>query len=274
MQESVLYHSELVEVGVFTIDPDEPCFIESGFVAAPIIVFPKNSIWIQHVGSDPFVADPSLVNFYNGGQAYHRFAIHPAGDYCHWFRINDALLSEVVAKEHRHFSRENMLCPNQVFLQHLEILKRISDTAVPDPLEVEDRVLHLFHDLLTAEMHSDVTFRHQRKKHKKLVESVKESLLADLSSNLSLKQLAATHHTSAYHLSRVFKHISGQGINHYRTMQRLRSLLLEMQQQETSLVDLAFDHGFASHSHMSASFKKHFGLTPSACQNKVYSHHN
>ncbi len=270
MQETVLYHSELVEIGVFTIDPDEACFPETGFVSDPIIVFPKRSIWIQHLGSEPFVADPSLVNFYNGGQAYQRFAIHPQGDYCHWFRIHADLLSEVVAKEHSHFSRENMPCPNQVFLQHLEILKIISAVATPEPLDVEDRVLNLFHDLLQAEAGEDVAFGKQPQRHKKLVESVKESLLADLSTNLSLQQLATTHHTSAYHLSRVFKRVCGHGINHYRTMQRLRALVLEMQQQATPLVDLAFDYGFASHSHMSASFKHSFGVTPSECQQMIY----
>lgn len=273
MQETVLYHSELVEIGVFTIDPGEACFLETGFVSDPIIVFPKRSIWIQHLGSDPFVADPSLVNFYNGGQAYQRFAIHPKGDYCHWFRIHADVLSEVVAKEHSHFSRENMPCPNQVFLQHLEILKLISETEPPEPVVVEARVLNLFHELLQVEQRDDATFNKQQAKHKKLVESVKESLLADLSTNLSLQQLATAHHTSAYHLSRVFKRISGYGINHYRTMQRLRALALEMQQQATPLVDLAFDHGFASHSHMSASFKHSFGVTPSECQQMIYLGH-
>ncbi len=270
MKESVLYQSELVEIGVFTVDPQEPGFLETGFVAAPIIVFPKNSIWIQHLGSEPFVADASLVNFYNGGQAYQRYAINPAGDYCHWFRIKADLLSEVVAKEHCHFSRENMICPSPVFLQHLLILKLINAAEPPEPMCVEDMVMQLFHDLLLSELNEDITFKRQSVQHKLLVEAVKESLLADLSVNISLRQLAGMHNTSPYHLSRVFKRVSGQGINHYRAMQRLHALTLEMQQHEMELVDLAFDYGFASHSHMSASFKNYFGITPSACQQMIY----
>ncbi len=269
MSESILYQTDLIEIGVFAVDPDEPYFIETGFVESPIIVFPKNSIWIQHSGSDPFVADPTLVNFYNQGQTYQRFAINNTGDYCHWFRITDALLSEVVANDQRHFNRENMPCPAAVFLQHLQILGLISGHQPINQLQVEEAVLRLFQGLLTQTT-NDQGFCKQKQRHKLLVERVKESLHADLSVNLSLQQLSALHHTSPYHLSRVFKHINGQGINQYRKQQRLRALLLERQQHEVDLVDLAFDYGFSSHSHMSASFKQVFGLTPSECQQKIH----
>ncbi len=269
MKETVLYESSLVEIGVFAVDPNEPHFIETGFVQDPIIVFPKNSIWIQHEGSEPFVADTTLVNFYNSGQHYRRFAIHPAGDYCHWFRINDALLSEVVSAERFHFSRENMPCPPTVFLQHLQLLHDLQVTEPLDSIVVDVQVLQLFQDLLNQAEGVAGQLRRPTARHQRLTERVKESLQADLSVNLSLQQLAHTHHTSPYHLSRVFKSVSGMGINQYRKQQRLRQLLLEMQQQTTDLVDLAFDFGFASHSHMSASFKKCFGISPSLCRQSI-----
>ena len=269
MKETVLYESALVEIGVFAVDPNEPHFIETGYVQDPIIVFPKNSIWIQHEGSEPFVADTTLVNFYNSGQHYRRFAIHPAGDYCHWFRINDALLSEVVNQEQSHFSQENMPCPASVFLQHLQLLHDIHINEHLDSVVVDAQVLQLFHDLLSQAAVVSGQLRRPTARHLQLTERVKESLQADLSVNLSLQQLAHAHNTSPYHLSRVFKSVSGMGINQYRKQQRLRQLLLEMQQQSTDLVDLAFDFGFASHSHMSASFKQCFGLSPSQCRQSV-----
>ena len=271
MKEAILYHTELIEIGVFAVDPAEAYFFETGFVESPIIVFPKNSIWIQHTGSDAFVADPTLVNFYNQGQTYRRFAINQTGDYCHWFRISDELLSEVVEKDQRHFSYENMPCPASVFIQHLKLLSQISETKWVDPLQVEEGVLTLFHGLLT-QPDTDRSFALQRRKHKQLVERVKESLQADLSVNLSLQKLSEMHHTSPYHLSRVFKHINGQGINQYRKQQRLRNLVLELQQHDVDLVDLAFDYGFSSHSHMSASFKHTFGMTPSECLLQIQTH--
>jgi len=269
MSDAILYTTELIEIGVFRISPNEPSFIHKGFVASPIIVFPKNSIWIQHDGSDPFVADPTLVNFYNKGQSYNRYAINQAGDYCHWFRIADELLSEVVAKDRGHFSIENMLCPADVFLQHLFILKQLMTDHLPNALAIEEQVLSMFQELFAQHHHQERSYGQKHERHKRLIESVKESLHADFSVNLSLQQLAKLHHTSPYHLSRVFKKINGIGINHYRTQQRLRSLTLELQQHQVDLVDLAFDYGYSSHSHMSASFKQVFGLTPSDCQQQI-----
>ncbi|MGJ8663723.1 MAG: helix-turn-helix transcriptional regulator [Marinicella sp.] len=273
MNESILYQTDLIEVGVFSVNPHEPSFLETGFVSSPIIVFPKNSIWIQHDGSTPFVADPTLVNFYNQGQTYRRFAINQAGDYCHWFRISDDLLSQVVAKERRHFKLENMHCPASVFLQHLQVLKMISQIESGHEthfdLWIEEQVLSLFQALLSQPGINDSTLKPKPQKHRLLVERVKESIQADLSVNLSLQQLSDLHHTSPFHLSRVFKAVNGQGINQYRTQQRLRSLVLEIQQHEVDFVDLAFDYGFSSHSHMSSSFKQLFGFTPSECQDQI-----
>ncbi len=265
MSETILYTSDLIEIGVFTIRPDEPGFLQLGFVDSPIIVFPKNSIWIQHEGSSPFVADPTLVNFYNQGQTYQRFAINQTGDFCHWFSMENSLLAEVVAKEQQHFSRENMPCPASVFLDHLRILNHLSATNQVNALWVEEQVLNLFDTLLSQPVEQDQTFSKKQQRHRLLIERVKESLHEDLSVNLSLQQLAKRHNTSPYHLSRVFKTINGEGINHYRKQQRLRHLLLELQIQPNNLVDVSFDYGFASHSHMSASFKQLFGMTPSNC---------
>ncbi len=272
MKDSILYRTDLIEIATFTVNPQEPEFIETGFASAPIIVFPKNSIWIQHAGSDPFVADPTLVNFYNQGQAYKRFAIHQSGDFCHWFRVSDDLLSEVVAKDKDHFNIENMLCPAAIFIKHLEVLKltSLNNDVLCLSLEIEEQVLGIFHELLIQSAVHDRLYNLQHHRHKALVERVKESLHDDLSVNYSLQELSALHNTSPYHLSRVFKTISGQGISQYRKQQRLRSLTLELEKDDVALTDLAFDFGFSSHSHMSASFKQVFGQTPSDYQKQLY----
>ena len=270
MQQVILYQTDTIEIGLFAVNPHEPSFFETGYVESPIIVFPKNSIWIQHTGSEPFVADPTLVNFYNKGQSYHRAVINQNGDYCHWFKISEQLLSEVVCKDQRHFSAENMLCPAAVFLLHVQVLQQVMTNQQPDSLAIEEQVLLMFHELLSQRDEHNRWLSKKQARHKLMTESVKESLHADLSANLSLQQLSKMHHTSPYHLSRVFKCVTGQGINQYRTQQRLRLLTLDLQQNQVDLVDLAFEYGFSSHSHMSACFKQSFGLTPSACQKQIH----
>ncbi len=270
MLECTLFKTVNIEIGVFQISPEDPGFSQAGFVDAPIIVFPKKSIWIQHDGFEPFVADPTIVNYYNQGQVYNRFAINHSGDYCHWFRISDPLLSEVVAREQVHFSVQNRHCPSHVFLQHLELLQKVMSVQPAEVLEIEEETLMMFHDLLKENTSHDQLYRQSARQHKRLVERVKESIQSDLSVNLTLQQLSQIHHTSPYHLSRVFKTVCGHGINHYRTQQRLRSLLLKLHHNSNDLVELALEFGFSSHSHMSASFKQVFGFTPSSCQKLIF----
>ncbi|WP_223787492.1 helix-turn-helix domain-containing protein [Marinicella meishanensis] len=261
MQEQVLYQSELIEIGVFSVQPDDPTFTEPGHVDAPIIVFPKHSIWIQHEGSEPFVADPTLVNFYNRDQTYHRFLIDQQGDHCHWFKVKDAVLAEMLGRDDGGFKLENMPCPPAVFLQHLQLLQQLTGNAPTDPMALEEGVLALFTALLDPAA-GGVSEGPIKPRHKQLVEQVKVTLQADLSQSISLKQLARLHHTSPYHLSRLFKRIHGQGLNQYRKQQRLRNLLLSLRQDSSDLVDLAFDFGFSSHAHMTASCRQVFDLTP------------
>lgn len=269
MPEQILYQSELIEIGVFSVQPGDPAFTQPGFVDAPIVVFPKHSIWIQHDGSEPFVADSTLVNFYNRGQTYHRFMIDQHGDHCHWFKIKDAVLVELLGRDDGHFKRENMPCPPPVFLYHLQLLKRLEDPAACDPLAMEEGALALFEALLGAG--SDWPLRPPvNARHKRLVERVKASLQTDLSQQLSLKQLAQMHHISPYHLSRVFKHIHGQGINQYRKQQRLRHMVMALQKNGPDLADLAFDVGFSSHAHMTAACRQVFALTPTQCRAQFF----
>ncbi len=272
MHEKSLFKSDLVEVGEFTISPQDAMFSEQGCVDAPIIVFPKTCIWIQHEGSEPFVSDPTLVNFYNQGQVYQRFAISQVGDICHWFRIDDQLMVELSRKERDHFEVENTLCPANVFLSQLMLLQKVFQGNTLNVLEIEEEVIGLFQHLLFHSNKADRVFNRNQVKHQQLVEQVKATLHEDLSANLSLRQLAKIHHTSPYHLSRVFKVVNGEGINQYRKRQRLHLLSLELNSTGKGLIDLAFDYGFSSHSHMSASFRSRFGMTPSQTREQFQLH--
>ena len=270
MREQILYQSELVEIGRFVINPRDPDFTANGFVSAPIIVFPKHSIWIQHDGTQPFVADTSVVNLYNAGQIYQRFAIHPAGDHCHWFRLADELLTDMFESRHQPFKEASRLCPTEVFLSHLHILQQLEAPGQPDSLVMDAAVVGLYTELFSDGQRAVSGKLQRQARYQRMIQAVKESLQQDLGVNLSLQALAKQHATSPHHLCRVFKHMNGVGINQYRTQQRLRALLLKLHDPAVPLTSLALDHGFASHAHMSAQFKKYFGMTPSSCRQQLY----
>ncbi len=266
MKETILYQTDLIEIGLFTVRPEEPEFKAIGHVNSPIMVFPKNSIWIQYEGADSFVADSTLVNLYNQGQYYHRQVIDPQGDYCHWISISDELLSVLSPNKQFCFSVQNMSCPLPVFIQHLVILNQLSQQPANRECDLEEQVLDVFYQLFAQQQRASPLLLKSRRMVQ-VVEQVKGSILSDLSQNMTLQQLSKIHGTTPFHLSRSFKRITGLGISHYRTQQRLRAISTDLRQSRSdlaeSLTEMALAYGFSSHAHMTASFKRAFGVTPS-----------
>lgn len=272
MHEKSLFKSELAELGEYKVGPSDAAFNQAGCLIAPTMVFPKTSIWIEHDGAEPFVSDPTLINFYNLHQVYRRNLISERGDYCHWFRLDDELLSEITRVEKNHFKLKSISCPADIFMLHLQILHAFNNKTELDVLTLEEGILEIYHRLFSDESGSHRLFDRKGVKHQILVEQVKSTLNDDLLTKYSLNDLARIHNKSPYHLSRVFKKFTGIGINQYRYKQRLHQLTIDMQSCTKELTALALDFGFSSHSHMSASFKAKFGLTPSEFRAKISSH--
>jgi len=264
--DTILFNSELVRIAEFQLNPDESQFSQQGFIAEPLIVFPKHPIWIQHEGRAAFVADTSKVNLYNKNQVYRRAAIDPDGDYCHSFHLNEEVLLQLGERNENHqrvFQFDHINCSRQAFIKQLQIL-----TALQQPLtsmlEIEEQTINLFSLVLNQHRITKPIKIQSRQynRHQALIESVKSTLQNNLRDNLSLQQIASKNHTSPFHLSRLFKQLCGMGLNQYRQQQKLRSACLLIL-NEVGLTEIAMQFGFASHSHFGASFKNYFGMTPS-----------
>ena len=100
--------------------------------------------------------------------------------------------------------------------------------------------------------------------HRELAEAAKELLAGSLAEPLGLHELAARLSTSPFHLARVFRAQTGYSLHQYRKHLRLRLALERLSESDGALTALAFELGFASHSHFTDSFRREFGLAPSA----------
>lgn len=76
-------------------------------------------------------------------------------------------------------------------------------------------------------------------------------------------ELAAEVGVSPYHLHRRFRAATGWTAHAYRDHLRLREGLARVLDGEPDLSALAFDLGYASHSHFTTRFRRAFGATPS-----------
>jgi len=95
------------------------------------------------------------------------------------------------------------------------------------------------------------------------VERVKQAIGLEPQRKWTLAALAGLAGASAYHLARVFREEVGATLHDYLTRARLASALDRVLDADADLSAIAFDSGFASHSHFSARFRAMFGLAPS-----------
>jgi AraC family transcriptional regulator len=83
-------------------------------------------------------------------------------------------------------------------------------------------------------------------------------------SDLSLQALANESGYSRVHFVRMFRAATGYSPHNYLLNVKLERVRELLKNPSTSLIDIALDCGFSSHSHMSRLFHKVLGVTPSA----------
>lgn len=139
---------------------------------------------------------------------------------------------------------------------------------------VEEEALALLRITLTNSAYGSRTPRHlslptleedaeTRRGHRHLAESVKTILVAAPGSPHRLNDLASMLGVSPSHLAHVFRAEVGLGLHQYLLQVRMALALDRLSDGASDLSRVAFDLGFATHSHFSAVFRRCFGMPPS-----------
>jgi len=84
-----------------------------------------------------------------------------------------------------------------------------------------------------------------------------------LDSELSLQSLAQESGYSRVHFIRMFQAATGRSPHNYLLNMRVERARELLSNRELSLVEIALDCGFSSHSHMTRVFRQFLGVTPS-----------
>jgi AraC family transcriptional regulator len=273
--DAVVFASPLVRVGRWRCPADHPDFVDSGPSSDALFAFPREGVWIEHEGSDPFVADPNTVTYYNKGQCYRRRKLSLRGDQCEWFAVAPEAIAETLSV-HEAAAIDRPISPfpftrgpsdPDSYLRQRMVFHHVSNESSPERLFVEEAVLSILGDVTRlAYVHSGAVLqrRPRRRREVDLIEAARDVIARQFAANLSLSDIAREAGSSVFHLARVFKARTGFSLHAYRTQLRLRAALDQLRDPAADLTHIALELGFSSHSHFTETFRRSFGKTPSA----------
>ena len=270
-----VFCSPLVQVGRWRCPADHPQFVDSGPASDALFVFPRDGVWIQHEGGEPFVADANTVTYYNKGQAYTRQKLAQWGDQCEWFAVAPEAIAETLsAHEPEAIDRPDQPFPfthgpsdPESYLRQRRVFEHVTREPHADRLFVEEAVLQILGEVTRLAYDRKGVARAARTRQRRdvdLVEAARDVIARKFKDNLSLSDIAREVDSSVFHLARIFKARTGFSLHAYRNQLRLRAALERLTDPGVDLIEIALELGFSSHSHFTETFRRSFGKTPSA----------
>ena len=211
-----VFESPLVRIGRWRCPADHPQFVDSGPASDALFVFPREGVWIEHEGRDPFVADANTVTYYNKGQVYRRRKLSNRGDQCEWFAVCPEAIAETLsAHEPAAIDRPQAPFPfahgpsdSDSYLRQRMVLHHVAEETNPDRLFVEEAVLSILGGvtgLAYAHVPARAKPRPRLRQDVDVVEAARDVIARRFKDNLSLADIAREVGFSVFHLSRIFK---------------------------------------------------------------------
>jgi AraC-like DNA-binding protein len=240
------------------------------------IVFVRRGMFALNDAQDTFVADPTHILFFNQGQPYRYAHPLPGGDECTILAIDSECARRAVEtlSDSRRRDRHNPFpygaapLTRRAARLHYELLLMLSDGRALPELSIQDALMELLSEAIRALRHVTATRSRQLSskatlRNRDIVEAVKVLLGRSLDRPPSLTDLAAAMQCSPFHLSRIFRSVTGVALRDY--VRRLRTLLAadQLRRGAADLTSLALGLGFYDHSHFTHAFRREWGVPPS-----------
>jgi AraC-like DNA-binding protein len=224
------------------------------------IVIPYRGNFVRRVGMRVAHADVNQALFFNAEEEYRIDHSTDDGDACLSFDVSDSALAELAGAVKFRESQRRVSPGVQLEMARLR-------HGQFNMLHAEETVLRIARHVLHAGRASTALTAAQRR----LVQRAKQMLHADPGHRWSLSEIARAIGTSPVHLTQTFSKAEGMPLYRYQTQLRLAAALHALPDTD-DLAALALDLGFSSHSQFTASFKRMYGLPPSALKNRKASH--
>ena len=121
---------------------------------------------------------------------------------------------------------------------------------------------------MMIEEYCDLVSEYSTRQYSAIVKKAVNYIKLHLESPLTLQGIAETIHVNASHLSRKFKEDTGMSLIDFINLNRIEAAKVYLQNNTSSITEIAFIVGFNDVNYFSRVFKKVIGLTPSQYRRK------
>ncbi|AOK03913.1 AraC family transcriptional regulator [Burkholderia sp. AU28942] len=185
-----------------------------------------------------------------------------------WFPsgvIRDTDLAARLALAHRMMEAgSECMRPGRAHAQPPGDVAATTELRVYDPLAAETAMLDALSTLIAR--HADARLRPARvAADEPRVEAMRERLAADLTSPVTLDDVAQAAGLSPFHAARLFTRTTGMPPHAWRNQLRLQRALAPLR-AGVPVADVAAASGFVDQSHFTRHFKRMFGVPPGRWQ--------
>lgn len=264
----VLFSSELARVTDVACDAPRSGPGRERSDPASSITLIRRGVHAYHARRQAALAEAGLALLYRGGESY--CLSHPyerdGPDRSTCVEFGPGLLDEAFGPRPLARDLGTHLCPATQVL-HLQAVAALG-AAGSDRLASEEATLGLVRgvvgDFGLARDDARLAATAWRR-----VQRARAFIAAEPEADHGLAAVASAAACSPFHLARLFRRQTGMTIRGYRLRLRLATALHHLADGATDLAGLAVRTGFSDHSHMTASFRKVFGSTPSALRERL-----
>ncbi len=219
-------------------------------------------------GRTRVVVDAATAVLHRPGASYR--TLHPYG--CNDTGISIAFRRDLaddvfarVAKSRRDHPMAMVAArPMRLALHQMILAWRRRAGATVDDVSMEELALDM---LATAAFTMSGELRARREtttaEHRHIVDDAREYLNVHFPHEIRLETMARDVGTSPFHLSRLFKQVTGTTIRSYVHRLRLGAAVHALLATPAPVTRVALDAGFANHSHLTSLCTREMGLPPS-----------
>jgi AraC-like DNA-binding protein len=220
------------------------------------VAIPITGVYVRHAGGRATVGAPGVALFMSAGEVYR--TAHPAalGDRSIELVLSADAAEPFTAGARDAFRERAARVPPDVDLE-LRSLSRTAARGDVTSLELDERGSGLIDRLFGR-----TTTRALSPAQRVAVDRALEYLAWHFADDADLPTVAAQVGVSSHHLSRLFHAGTGITLSGYRTELRVRAALERIEHGASDLSGVACDVGFFDHAHMTRTFRRLLGTTP------------